>query len=475
MKADIRAIAFYLPQYHLIPENDAWWGAGFTEWTNVRNAVPLFPGHYQPHVPGRLGYYDLRDPQVRQAQADLARTHGIHGFCYYHYWFNGKRLLETPFNEVLRSGQPDFPFCLCWANENWTRRWDGEDREVLIAQNHSHADDLAHIESLLPAFRDERCIRVDGKPLFLVYRTGLLPDPKKTAEIWREAAHRAGIGELYLVRIENYLQEFDPVPAEIGFDAAAEFAPHWGSFGPEVTGTLELNEAARGANPLVHDYNTFMLNMLGRPKPGYKLFRGAFPSWDNSPRRKSGPTIFINPAPEKYAFWLSQIGRYTLENFAGDERLVFINAWNEWGEGCHLEPDEQHGTRYLEATRLALRLAHDIHDAIALVKPGSAALPFEPDRWYELLARVYRNKGTLPPDDLELLGSFSPYALFTMFPLLHKGIQARFDTILERQEKQIADLEKQIVGQEKQIAELYGSLSWRITRPLRKMYDILFK
>jgi lipopolysaccharide biosynthesis protein len=461
MKADLRAIAFYLPQYHRIPENDAWWGAGFTEWSNVRKAAPLFPGHYQPHVPGPLGYYDLGDSQVRRAQADLARAHGIHGFCYYHYWFSGKRLLETPFGEVLQSGEPDFPFCLCWANENWTRRWDGEDREVLVAQNYSHADDIAHIESLLPAFRDERYIRINGKPLFLVYKTSLLPNPKKTAEIWREAAYRAGIGEIYLARVENFLQELAPAPAKIGFDAAVEFAPHWRSIGPEVTSTLQLNETADRIKPRIYDYDAAMLAMLGRRKPDYKLFRGAFPSWDNTPRRARGPLMFINSAPEKYAFWLSQIGRHALENLAGDERLIFINAWNEWGEGCHLEPDERHGYRYLEATRLALRLAHDVHDAVAPIQPDSAALPFAPDGWYELLAKIYRNKDAPSPDDLELLGAFSQYSPFVRSPLLHEGIHARFDAILGRKRKQIADLS--------------AWLSWRISGSLRKMRDVLFK
>lgn len=461
MKAGIRAIAFYLPQYHPIPENDAWWGAGFTEWTNVRKAVPSFPEHHQPHVPGALGYYDLRDPQARRAQAELAAAHGIHGFCYYHYWFNGKRLLETPFNEVLRSGQPDFPFCLCWANENWTRRWDGENSDVLAGQNHSHADDLAHIEALLPAFRDKRYIRVDGKPLFLVYKTGLLPDPRKTAEIWREAAHRAGIGDLYLVRIENALQASDPPPQDIGFDAAAEFAPHWGSIGPEIGGNLELNEAGRKAAPLAYDYDRTMLTMLGRPAPAYRLFRGAFPSWDNHPRRERRPTIFVNSAPAKYAFWLSQIGRYTLEKFTGDERLIFINAWNEWGEGCHLEPDERHGTRYLEATRLALRLAHDVHDALALIQPGSATLPFAPERWYEVLHKAYGNEGPASAEDLALLGSLGPYALFVMLPLLDQGIQAQYRAVLE--------------GKDRKIADIHASLSWRITAPLRKLRDFLLR
>ncbi|MDJ0634982.1 MAG: glycoside hydrolase family 99-like domain-containing protein [Xenococcaceae cyanobacterium MO_188.B29] len=186
MNNNIKAIAFYLPQYHPIPENDKWWGKGFTEWTSVAKAKPLFKDHYQPHLPADLGFYDLRLPEVRQAQADLAREYGIYGFCYYHYWFNGKRLLERPFNEVLESGKPDFPFCLCWANENWTRRWDGQDREILIEQKYSVVDDREHIKSLISAFKDPRYIKIDGKPLFLIYRVNSLPDPSLTQKIWRE-------------------------------------------------------------------------------------------------------------------------------------------------------------------------------------------------------------------------------------------------------------------------------------------------
>lgn len=224
MSDKTRFIAFYLPQYHPIPENDEWWGNGFTEWTNVRKAQPRFPGHYQPHVPGPLGYYDLRDPKARAAQADLAREYGIHGFCYYHYWFNGKRLLETPLNEVLRTGEPDFPFCLCWANENWTRRWDGKDHLVLMEQHYSSEDDVKHIRSLFKVFDDKRYIRINGKPLFLVYRIQNMPDPARTADIWRNEARRAGIGELYLAQVEATRYNH-PNPFTNHFDAEVEFAP----------------------------------------------------------------------------------------------------------------------------------------------------------------------------------------------------------------------------------------------------------
>src|SRR5690242_15190569 len=212
MAADpFRLIAFYLPQYHPIPENDLWWGKGFTEWTSVAKAKPLFRKHYQPHLPADLGFYDLRLPETRSAQAQLARENGIYGFCYYHYWFNGKLLLERPFNEVLASSQPDFPFCLCWANENWTRAWDGLEHDILVAQEYDAEDDRRHIHWLVEAFRDRRYIRVNGKPLLLVYRVSNLPDPLQTASLWREEAHKLGIGDIYLATVESFPKDrIDP-------------------------------------------------------------------------------------------------------------------------------------------------------------------------------------------------------------------------------------------------------------------------
>lgn len=194
----MRALCFYLPQYHPTAENDRWWGKGFTEWTNVAKARPLYRWHYQPHIPADLGFYDLRVPETRIAQASLARTYGIHGFCYYHYWFNGRMLLDRPFNEVLDSGKPDFPFCLCWANENWTRRWDGQDSEILIAQNYLEYDPSCHMDWLCRAFRDSRYIRVEGRPLFLVYNSPAIPDVKAVLESWRKSAHRNGIDDIFI-------------------------------------------------------------------------------------------------------------------------------------------------------------------------------------------------------------------------------------------------------------------------------------
>ncbi len=200
-------------------------GKGFTEWRNVVKAKPLSPGHYQPHLPADLGFYDLRVPEVRQAQVDLAREYGIYGFCYYHYWFNGRRVLDRPFTAVLSSGKPDFPFCLCWANENWTRVWDGGSKDILLAQRYSPEDDLRHIRSLIPALTDRRYVRVNGKPLLLIYRTEDLPNPGGTAEVWRKAVKEAGIGDIHLVRVEGF--ESSVNPETIGFDAAVEFAPDW--------------------------------------------------------------------------------------------------------------------------------------------------------------------------------------------------------------------------------------------------------
>lgn len=359
MTMDTRLIAFYLPQFHPIPENDEWWGKGFTEWINVTKAKPLFAGHDQPHLPADLGFYDLRLPETRHAQADLARGNGIHGFCYYHYWFNGRRILERPFNEVLTSGKPDFPFCLCWANENWTRAWDGRSGDNLLVQNYSDSDDREHIASLAEAFRDPRYIRVQDKPLFLVYRAGNMPDPHRTTTIWREEAHKLGIGDLYLCRVESFTSERNIEPQSQGFDAAVDFQPDWSQLGPalqrsawhRLVRTLGLAERAYGDHR-IYEYAEVVEKMLSRPAPSYLRFPCVTPSWDNSPRRKTDAVILRNSQPEIYREWLNQAIEEAKQ--PGQEGLVFINAWNEWAEGNHLEPCQKWGRAYLEATRQAI-------------------------------------------------------------------------------------------------------------------------
>ena len=343
----IRAIAFYLPQFHPIPENDRWWGAGFTEWTNVTRARPIFAGHYQPHLPADMGFYDLRVSDTREKQAALAARYGIHGFCYYYYWFAGKRLLETPVESMRASGEPDFPYCLCWANENWTRRWDGADREILIAQNPSRADDERLIRDLLPHFRDPRYIRIGGKPLFIVYRIGVLPNVTATAELWRAVARREGIGELYLCAAKTY-DTGDPT--FYGFDAVVEFPPH-GLRTVTMHEQLELLEP--GFSGTVVDYRQFVVDCITAREPSYTLHRTVMPGWDNTARRRQQALVFAHATPEVYELWVREVAAETRRKPPG-ERLVFINAWNEWAEGAHLEPDQRFGHQYLEATARAL-------------------------------------------------------------------------------------------------------------------------
>ncbi|HXE95589.1 MAG TPA: glycoside hydrolase family 99-like domain-containing protein [Dongiaceae bacterium] len=452
----IKLISMYLPQYHPIPENDQWWGKGFTEWTNVRKATPRFPGHYQPHVPGQLGYYDLRDPGTRAAQADLARSHGIHGFCYYHYWFNGQRLLETPFNEVLKSGEPDFPFCLCWANENWSRRWDGSEQEILIAQNYSDEDSLAFIESLVPAFRDSRYIRVNGKPLLLVYRTGLLPDPKRTADIWRDAMLKAGVGDLYLVRVENFMDGSEVLPSEIGFDAAVEFAPYWRAAGGTIESLAEVGGPPVSLkNMYVYDYDRGVEDMLVRQVPDYPFFRGVFPSWDNSARRKNEPSIVVNSSPEKFAFWLATVILQTLEKRQGDERMVFINAWNEWGEGCHLEPDERYGMAWLEAVRSAVACGR-YYDSVLAINCQRRVDNDSREGWYTLFSEIFSSEAqNASPEEL----------LAAIIPLVKTGQSGNGEKEIIRM------LSKISARNEATLTAMTASLSWRLTAPIRGLLD----
>ena len=344
----VRAIAFYLPQFHPIPENDRWWGKGFTEWTNVTRAVPNFVGHYQPHLPADLGFYDLRVPEVHETQAELARAYGLHGFCYYYYWFAGKRLLERPLERMRETGRPDIPYCVCWANENWTRRWDGADREILIAQNPSRADDERLIRELLPHFRDPRYIRVDGKPLFIVYRVGLLPDVVASVDIWRSICWREGVGDIHLCAAKTY-DTADP--AHYGFDSVVEFPPHQART-PPVNGRFDLtNPDFEGQ---IVDYRVFVLDALARPDPEYRIYRTVMAGWDNTARRPNVALTFVNATPEIYEIWLREIVERTIERRPPGERLVFINAWNEWAESAHLEPDRRYGHQFLEATRRAL-------------------------------------------------------------------------------------------------------------------------
>lgn len=347
-----RAIAFYLPQFHPIPENDRWWGKGFTEWTNVRRARPQFEGHDQPRRPGELGYYDLLEqPWIRRRQAQLAHQYGLEGFCFYFYWFGGKRLLDAPIKAYAEDKEISFPFCLCWANEPWNRRWDGHEDDVLMAQSHSARDDIAFIRHLARYLRHPNYIRVGGRPLLLVYRPGLLPDAKATAERWRKWCRKNGIGEIYLA----YTQSFDTVdPAEYGFDAAIKFPPNNLGLAPEPDLVAPVSD---GFDAKIYDWGQLSAKLNGTSEPGYTLFEGVTPRWDNTPRRMETGTVFLGNSPERFARWVSEAAQQTAQRMSDpDERLLFVNAWNEWAEGAYLEPDQHTGYAYLEALRRGLQV-----------------------------------------------------------------------------------------------------------------------
>jgi lipopolysaccharide biosynthesis protein len=303
-------------------------------------------------MPGELGYYDLRETLIQKRQIELAKLYGIGGFCYYFYWFGGKRLLETPIKNYLNDSSLDLPFCLCWANENWSRRWDGLDSEILIAQQHSPEDDVAFIEYLSQYLSDSRYIRIDGRPLLLVYRPGLLPSPKQTAKRWRDWCQKNGIGEIYLA----YTQSFEAVdPQKYGFDAAVEFPPN--NMSPPLI-TQDILDPKSEFTGQIYDWSVFPERSKQYKKPSYKLFRGVNPSWDNTARRKSNGTILYGSSPMKYQQWLYNAIKDSFNhNPKSDERLVFVNAWNEWAEGAYLEPDLRYGYAYLEATRMAMQKA----------------------------------------------------------------------------------------------------------------------
>lgn len=344
-------VAFYLPQYHVIPENNSWWGKGFTEWRNVARALPQFEGHAQPRLPGDLGFYDLSNPQVMRDQANLARNYGIGAFCFYFYWFGGRTLLESPLLQWLHDRSITLPFCLCWANENWTRNWDGRSDQILIAQTYSADDDLAFIAHIATYLRDPRYLRVDGQPLLLVYRPGLLPDAAATAGRWRAWCREHGIGEIHIA----YVQSFErPDPREIGFDAAVEFPPN-------LCEPASLAGQQRFLNPdysgRILDWRQMADDLQTKTLPPYRLYRGVNPGWDNEPRRPGMGRTYLHASPRRYRDWLAH-AIHDLAEREHSQRLVFINAWNEWAEGAVLEPDARLGYAWLDASRDALMPKH---------------------------------------------------------------------------------------------------------------------
>lgn len=357
MNKKARILAFYLPQFHPIPENDKWWGKGFTEWTNVGKAKPLFRGHYQPRVPADLGYYDLRLPEIRQAQADMARQYGVEGFCYWHYWFgNGKKLLERPFSEVLISGKPDFPFCLGWANHSWQGLICGvKGDKPLISQVYGGMKDYNdHFLDVLPAFQDHRYITVDDKPLFLVYCPFDLPDVRQFIDLWKNLAIENNLKGIHFVA-HIYKPEDIQKALDLGFDSVTiirmnEYQRLGLSFYRMAINKIKRDIFKCG---FLCEYKDAMTYFSGIEDAQEDVYPTIIPNWDHSPRTGRNGTIFINSTPELFGKHV----RKTLESVKrkkDQHKIVFLKSWNEWAEGNYMEPDLKFGKGYLEALKMEL-------------------------------------------------------------------------------------------------------------------------
>ena len=377
MKA--RVIAYYLPQFHPIPENDKFWGKGFTEWTNVAKAKPLFKGHYQPRIPADLGFYDLRLPEVREQQAQMAREAGIEGFCYWHYWFgNGKRLLQRPFNEVLQSGKPDFPFCLAWANHSWkTSTWEngGKDRMIVEQRYLGEEDYTLHFQEVLPAFRDKRYITIEGKPLFAIFDPYNFRDVSNFIKTWQRLAKENGLKGIYFIGMSNStstlqrnaegtlkrvapnLQSSERVYKDLlnlGFDGI-------NSFGKSRAEMLYMGKYARIAKKLLHQYLPFLpthrinyekiIQHFFAPEDSWQnVYPSIFPQWDRTPRAGNGEGVYINATPTSFKKHI-QDALNVIKNKDEEHQILFLRSWNEWGEGNYVEPDLKYGHAFLDAIK----------------------------------------------------------------------------------------------------------------------------
>ncbi len=429
-----RLFAFYLPQFHPIAENNYGHRPGFTEWDNVIKAKPLFRGHYQPRVAGELGYYDLRNVDVMREQIKLANEHGITGFCFYYYYFQGKKLLYKPIDNYIKS-DIKAPFFFVWANENWTRRWDGGDNEVIISQSHSPEDDLLFIRELLPIFADDRYVKVEGKPILAIYKTHLFPDIKRSTELWRNEAVKNGLPGLYLVTVDDWTTDPEH-PRETGFDASYEIPSNLvhEEMLAHNTGELELVEGFQGR---IVDYRKFASFHMGRPFPNYKRFRTVMAPWDNTPRYGARAMVHINIDNDAYRLWLAEALMDTSRRYAPDEQIVFLHSWNEWCEGTYVEPDGRYGRRFLQETK---EVVDGLEPLIALdqnhADPKVAVL-------YQ---RLMREKEEGAARSLQAMRQQNIH--------LHREIQRTIGEIHEA---------------------FYKTRSWRMTKPLRALARALNK
>jgi hypothetical protein len=370
-----KLIAMYFPQLHAIPENDDWWGKGFTDWDNVRSAVSLYPDHYQPRIPRDNDYYDQSKLETLQLQIDLAKRHGVFGFCHYHYWFDGKQLLETPTNLILANPDIDFPFFLSWANETWSRRWDGRDHHVLIAQTHPPTKESwkRHYDYLIKAWNDPRAIKIDGKPVFVIYRPQRIDKIDQMLAYWRELAKEDGLIGLYFIFQKQY--ELPNRACLNSFDALFQFQPFEAINSPtyninsirhsrwfKLVRSLpeKYQDMLRGLRAkfikelTFHDYEETWKKIVEiRSDQELTSFPGAFVDWDNSSRYKHRATIFYGATPPVFENWLSKLIE-SMPKRNLPENFIFLNAWNEWSEGAYLEPDEKYGYEYLEAVKKVL-------------------------------------------------------------------------------------------------------------------------
>lgn len=452
-----RVFAFYLPQFHPIDQNDWAHGSGFTEWTNVIKSKPLFPGHYQPRIPGELGYYDLRSVDVMREQIDLALSYGISGFCFYYYYFQGKKLLYKPIENYIKSDMTA-PFFFLWANENWSKRWDGGDKEIIIAQDHSAEDDLVFIQELVPTFQDDRYVKVDGRPILMVYKAHLFPDINATTDRWREEAVRHGFPGLYLVMVDDWFQ--DPLhPRAMGFDATYEIP---GNTVPQnvLSDQIDAEDLPEDFTGRIVDYRKFASFHMGRNAPDYRRHKTVMLPWDNTPRYASRAIIHINTENDAYRWWLTQIMLDTAKNSPPEERIVFLHSWNEWCEGTYVEPDGRNGRRYLEETKAAI---DDVTDILTLDPTGTAANAIA------TLRRIDRQKDEGAFRVLQAAKLHTRYVvdeLDRVRGLISGAGQFGAKDAIEVPSN-VEALTLALNAERARNAAITRSISWRLTRPLR--------